>query len=92
MISYNKKNLCEALMDEGFTKQEALKAIDRLVADVRKQLAKGNSIQVRGFGTLSVVVRKAKKARDIYHKTIVEVPEHRDVKFTPSKDIKEALL
>jgi DNA-binding protein HU-beta len=92
MISYNKKNLCEALMDEGFTKQEALKAIDRLVADVRKQLAKGNSIQVRGFGTLSVVVRKAKKARDIYHNTIVEVPEHRDVKFTPSKDIKEALL
>lgn len=92
MISYNKKNLCEALMDEGFTKQEALKAIDRLVADVRKQLAKGNSIQVRGFGTLSVVVRKAKKAHDIYHNTIVEVPEHRAVKFTPSKDIKEALL
>lgn len=92
MISYNKKNLCEALMDEGFTKQEALKAIDRLVADVRKQLAKGNSIQVRGFGTLSVVVRKAKKARDIFHGKTIEVPAHRDVKFTPSKDIKEALL
>lgn len=87
----NKNNLCEALIQSGFTKQQALKAIDRLVETVRKELSKGNSIQVRGFGTLSIVEHKAKKAHDIFHGKTIEVPPHKVVKFKPSKYIQEAL-
>lgn len=87
-----KDDLAQSLVDNervGITKAQALNAIEDVVATIETALASGDVITLRGFGSLKVVGRKAKAARNIKAGTLVTIPAHNTVKFTPSKYLKQ---
>jgi nucleoid DNA-binding protein len=52
-------------------------------------VAKGDSIVIKGFGTLAPKYRKAKKARNIRSGVSIDVPAYYAPAFKPSTDFKE---
>ena len=56
------------------------------MASVKKTMANGENIYLRGFGTLLNKTRKEKIARNISKNTTLVVPEHQIPAFKPSKE------
>lgn len=69
-------------------RSQAMRAVEGTFDAMASSLAKGESIQVRGFATLEVRTAKEKKARDISKGTEVIVPTHKTVKIKISKELK----
>lgn len=67
------------------------KVINQTMVEIKKALYKGSNIYLRGFGTFTPKVRKAKMGRNISRGTQVLIPEHRVPYFKPSKEFKDLL-
>ena len=67
------------------------KVINQTMTEIKKALAQGRNIYLRGFGTWLPKERKAKVARNISRGTSVHVPAHRVPFFKPSKEFKDLL-
>jgi DNA-binding protein HU-beta len=67
------------------------KVINETMFEIKKALAQGRNIYLRGFGTWLPKERKAKVARNISRGTSVHVPAHRVPFFKPSKEFKDLL-
>ena len=65
--------------------------INQTMTEIKKALAQGRNIYLRGFGTWLPKERKAKVARNIGRGTSVHVPAHRVPFFKPSKEFKDLL-
>lgn len=82
--------LCNRIAD--LPKSTALHAVDLGVTDILSDaFARGESVYLRGFGTLEVKTTKEKKARNINAGTTVIIPAQRTVKFKVSKQLKDRL-
>lgn len=92
--NFTKDDMAKSLVENGrvgVTKSQALNAIDDIVSSVQCALMRGEVVTLRGFGTLCVVNRKAKAARDIGKGKQITIPAYATVKFTPSKQLKNTL-
>lgn len=67
------------------------KVINQTMVEIKKALAQGRNIYLRGFGTWLPKERKAKLARNISKGTTVRIPAHRVPYFKPSKEFKDLL-
>lgn len=67
------------------------KVINETMFEIKKALAQGRNIYLRGFGTWLPKDRKAKLARNISKGTSLHVPAHRVPFFKPSKEFKDLL-
>ena len=67
------------------------KVINETMFEIKKALAQGRNIYLRGFGTWLPKERKAKLARNISKGTTVRIPAHRVPFFKPSKEFKGLL-
>ena len=57
----NKRELIAAIAsDAGITKKTSGEFIDALVATIEETLAKGEAVQITGFGTIDVTSRSAR--------------------------------
>ena len=65
--------------------------INQTMTEIKKALAQGRKIYLRGFGTWLPKERKAKLARNISRGTTVRVPAHKVPFFKPSKEFKDLL-
>jgi DNA-binding protein HU-beta len=63
--------------------------VETFFQTVKDQLASGEAIYVRGFGSFINKKRAEKKARNISKKTTVTVPAHYIPSFKPSKEFVE---
>lgn len=81
----------ELAVSERLTLTTASKAVDGVIRIIKENLSKGDSLFLRGFGTLAVVDCAQKTARNISTGGVVIVPAHKSVKFKPSKELKEYL-
>ncbi len=63
--------------------------VEAFFETVKEQLAGGEAIYVRGFGSFVNKKRAEKKARNISKKTTVTVPAHYIPSFKPSKEFVE---
>ena len=63
---------------------DAQRAADAFIDACKGAIAQGDDIFLRGFGTLRIITRKAKKARLIKTGATIDLPAHRTVKFLPS--------
>ena len=79
----------EVAVSEKLTMSTAVKAVDGIIRVVKETLTKGEPIYLRGFGTLSVVDREAKQARDFKTGEAITIPAQRVVKFKPSTELKD---
>lgn len=79
----------------GIPKVDVLVTIEGFLKEVKENLADGNNIFIRGFGSFIAKKRAAKIGRNIKKNVAVEIPEHYIPAFKPSKefvnDVKEKL-
>ena len=88
----NKKELIEAIMAQtGATKAVTEKMLDAFTDTVTKQLKKGNSVKLVGFGTFEVVKRSARKGRNPQTGEEVKIKATKAPKFKPGKTLKDAI-
>ena len=69
------------------SRSQAIQAVDCAFDAIEKALCKGESVYIRGFGTIT----KERKARNIYKRTTVIIPARRTVKLVVSKQLKEKM-
>lgn len=76
-----------AVMAEGaaVTKATAAKALDGFTAAVTKELKKSGKLGLVGFGTFSVVKRKARSGRNPQTGKAIKIAAKRVVKFKAGK-------
>ena len=85
----NKSDIIEKLqaLTPKLKKTDAKLLVDGLFKYMVEQIAEGNRIEVRGFGSFSTKVRKAGKVRNPRHGTTIETSERRVVYFRASNEM-----
>ena len=66
-------------------------AVNEVIDALTDMLADGYTIQLRGFGTLKVVERKAKSAYNFEQGKSLRLPAYNTVKFIPYNALKARL-
>jgi DNA-binding protein HU-beta len=71
----------------SITKTAATKALDAYVGAVTKELKKSGKLGLVGFGTFSVVKRKAREGRNPQTGKAIKIPAKKVVKFKAGKEL-----
>jgi nucleoid DNA-binding protein len=71
------------------SKRDIYKVIDLVFEELKEALAKDKIIELRGFGTFEVRIRKGKKARNPKTGETVMTENHGVVFFKPGKELKQ---
>jgi DNA-binding protein HU-beta len=87
-----KIELVEKMAKEAkVTKAAAGKALDSFVDGIKKSLKKGDKVTLIGFGTFSVVQRKARKGRNPQTGKEIKISARKAPKFSAGKALKTAV-
>jgi len=70
----------------GIDKRTVLTIIESLMTELKKSLAQGEDVYLRGFGSFIIKRRATKTARNISKNTTILVPAHNIPAFKPSKE------
>lgn len=70
----------------GIDNKEVLQIVEGFMNSVKKSLAHGENVYLRGFGSFVVKHRAEKVARNISKNTSIIIPAHDVPAFKPSKD------
>ena len=88
----NKAELVEAVAEKtGLTKKDSEKALAAVVDTIVATLAKGEKVQLVGFGTFETRVHKARTSVIPGTKEKKEIPETTVPAFKPGKAFKDAV-
>jgi len=71
----------------GITKTKAELAVETVFDSMKKSLAAGNRIELRGFGVFNVRPRKTGIGRNPRTGAEVSIPPGRAVRFKPGKEL-----
>ena len=83
-----KADLIEVMANEaGISKVAAGAALDAYVAAVTKELKKTGKLGLVGFGTFSVIKRKAREGRNPQTGKAIKIPAKKVVKFKAGKTL-----
>ena len=75
----------------GFTKKDARAAVDAVFDSIRVSLAKGEKVQMVGFGNFEVRQRAARKGRNPQTGEEIEIAATKVPAFKAGKALKEAV-
>ncbi len=70
----------------GIPKVDVLVTVESLIKEIKTNIAKGENIYIRGFGSFITKKRAAKIGRNIKKNVAVHIPEHYIPAFKPSKE------
>ena len=73
------------------TKRAAEMTVEALLETFTAELAKGEKVQIIGFGTFEVRARKARKGRNPQSGEALDIPAANQPVFTAGKNLKEAV-
>ncbi len=86
----NKNELIAEIADAiELSKAKAAEALDAFTSIVAKALASGDEIRLVGFGTFTVVNRKATEGRNPRTGAVIKISASRQPKFRAGKALKE---
>lgn len=86
----NKTDLINAVAGEtGMSKVDTEKAIKATIDSICKELTIGGSITLVGFGTFSIMERKARMGKNPRTGESIKIPAKRVAKFKPGKALTE---
>jgi nucleoid DNA-binding protein len=89
--SLNKGDLVAKIAkDAGIPKRQAEIVINSLIGVIKSSMKK-QKVTLVGFGTFSVVRRKARKGRNPQTGAPIKIAARKVPKFTPGKEMKEAV-
>ncbi|MDO8723614.1 MAG: HU family DNA-binding protein [Syntrophales bacterium] len=77
--------------DAGITKAAAAKALHSYVTTVSRELKKNGKLGLVGFGTFSVVKRKAREGRNPQTGKAIKIPAKKVVKFKTGKGLADSV-
>jgi DNA-binding protein HU-beta len=86
-----KADLVNEVAKATLTKKEAAEAIEIFLNTIKKTLKKRDKIFISGFGTFSIVKRKARKGRNPKTGEAIKVAAKFTPKFKPARAFKEAV-
>jgi len=91
MATITKRDLVVRISNEtGLTQQQVFDVVQSTLDAVTEELARGNSVVMRNFGTFEVRQTKAKVGRNPKNPNRdVPIPPRAVVKFKPDKEMKE---
>jgi DNA-binding protein HU-beta len=82
----NKNELIAEVAEKtDLTKAKAAEAIDAFIDVISAALSKGDEIRLVGFGTFTVVARKATEGRNPRTGAVIKIPASNKPKFKPGK-------
>lgn len=88
----NKTELVSVVSEKTeFSKKESAQIVDALFASIEEALAKGEKVQLIGFGTFEVRERAARKGRNPQTGAEIEIPASKVPAFKPGKALKDAV-
>ncbi len=88
----NKTELVSVVSEKTeFSKKESAQIVDALFASIEEALAKGEKVQLIGFGTFEVRERTARKGRNPQTGAEIEIPASKVPAFKPGKALKDAV-
>jgi DNA-binding protein HU-beta len=86
----NKTELVSSVAEKAeITKKEAEKVVGAVFASVEEALAKGDKVQLVGFGTFEVKQRAARIGRNPKTGEEINIPATKVPSFKPGKSLKE---
>ncbi len=83
--------IAEVARNAEMTKKDAEKAFKSIVDVITAQLAKGDKVQIIGFGTFEIHQRKARTGKNPRTKETIKIPASKAAAFKSSKKLKEAV-
>lgn len=75
----------------GYDKTSILNVVESAMENVKKTIAEGENVYLRGFGSFIVKTRAKKLARNISRNETIVVPEHKIPAFKASNEFKKML-
>ena len=88
----NKTDLISSVAEKSeLTKKDAEKAVSALFASVEEALARGEKVQLVGFGTFEVRDRKARTGRNPQTGEEIQIPAAKVPAFKAGKSLKDAV-
>ena len=88
----NKKELIDAISQKSqLTKVDSETALNAVISCISDLLAKGDSIVLPGFASISIKERKARTGRNPSTGDSIEIPASKAVSFKVGSKLKEAI-
>lgn len=89
-----KRDLVNAVTEEmdGYLKKDIGQAIEIVLESITDALAQKRRVEIRGFGSFSVRQRNARTTKNPRTGKVMQIPPRKNVHFTMSKSLKEALV
>lgn len=88
----NKSNLINAVAQAtDLTKKDCEKVITSLIDVITNSLADGDKVQLVGFGTFEVRIRKERQGRNPSNGEPITIPESKIPTFKAGKTLKDAV-
>ena len=88
----NKTDLVAAVAETaGLTKKDAERVVNASIDAITAALAKGEKVQISGFGTFEAKEREARIGRNPYTKEEIHIPATRVPAFKASKALKDII-
>ena len=88
----NKTEMIEHIAKQAdISKAAAQRALEAFVGGVRTTLKKNGTVSLLGFGSFSVVKRKARKGRNPQTGAEIKISASKAPKFTAGKGLKDAV-
>jgi len=86
-----KADIVDALYDKtGMNRKEISSVIDLIIGEIKNALMERCVIELRGFGTFEVKMRKARpRARNPRTGEIISIRSHGNVTFRPGRELKQ---
>ena len=81
----------EVAAKTDLTKKEVAAAVDAIFSSIQEDLAKGEKVQLIGFGTFEVRHRAARKGHNPQTGAEIEIPASKVPAFKPGKALKDAV-
>ncbi len=75
----------------GLTKKDATAAVDAVFSTIQETLAKGEKVQLIGFGNFEVRERAARKGRNPQTGKEIQIPASKVPAFKAGKALKDAV-
>lgn len=85
-----KNDICNLIYEQtGIQRKDVLAVLDAYVETVKNEVAKGETVSMRNFGTFTTKYRKPKAARDILRNITITLPGCVIPAFKPAKIFSE---
>jgi DNA-binding protein HU-beta len=86
----NKSDLIQAVVEKsGLTKKDSASAVDAIINGISDSLAKGDKVQLIGFGTFEVRSRQAREGRNPATGETMKIKASKAPAFKAGKALKD---